>query len=417
MNDSVTFIHSGDIHLGAPFRGLRALSSSWADRLVHAIPEAFDRVIDACITNCVDFLLLAGDVFDTDKPSYAHYRHFLKGMEHLQQSGIAVYLIAGNHDPFANWRDLLQVLPENVTMFSSEEPGFALHMRDGFPLALIGARGFSNHPSGGDIARGITRQAAVAACGTDAPFAVGMLHTGLWMDPRKAPSSEDRLIASGMDYWALGHIHKRYLAPEQNPHIAFCGCIQGRDIKEQGDRGCYLVTLKEGYPNRVDFIPTASVEWEQICVDVSDCVGTSDVLASCIRSMFDVNANSRCEEMVARITLCGVTPLHTVLNNPVTLDELRNELNESYPSFFCDALIDQTRLPIDRDLLVREGLFSASVLRAGQSSQQDCDALLSYLQQEFAQRGIPLPKGIAHTAVELAASAENELLELLNGGR
>ena len=47
MSERITFIHSGDIHLGAPFRGLRDLSPKWADRLTRAIPEAYDRVIDA----------------------------------------------------------------------------------------------------------------------------------------------------------------------------------------------------------------------------------------------------------------------------------------------------------------------------------------------------------------------------------
>ena len=69
MSSKVTFIHSGDLHLGAPFRGLRALSPAWAQRLARAIPEAYDHVIQACLDNRVDFLLLAGDMFDTDKPS------------------------------------------------------------------------------------------------------------------------------------------------------------------------------------------------------------------------------------------------------------------------------------------------------------------------------------------------------------
>lgn len=120
MAKKLTFIHSGDVHLGAPFRGLRALSPAWADRLVRAIPEAFDRVIDACIKNRVDFLLLAGDVFDTDKPSYAHYAHLMKGLKRLEARGIRVYMITGNHDPFANWKHIIAELPSNVVMFPSD---------------------------------------------------------------------------------------------------------------------------------------------------------------------------------------------------------------------------------------------------------------------------------------------------------
>ena len=142
MTNRITFIHSGDIHLGAPFRGLRDLSPKWADRLTHAIPEAYDRVVDAAIERGVDFVLFAGDEFDTDKPSYAHHRHFLQGLERLRDAQIPVYLIAGNHDPYATWAGLRDQLPENVHMFGSDGPGYVVYERDGEPVAIIAARGF-----------------------------------------------------------------------------------------------------------------------------------------------------------------------------------------------------------------------------------------------------------------------------------
>lgn len=318
MTNRITFIHSGDIHLGAPFRGLRDLSPKWADRLTRAIPEAYDRVVDAAIERGVDFVLFAGDEFDTDKASYAHHRHFLQGLERLRDAQIPVYLIAGNHDPYATWAGLRDQLPENVHMFGSDGPGYVVYERDGEPVAIIAARGFSNQAPESDIAEGMTRAAAEAACGVQVPFVVGMLHTGLWMDPYKAPTSEDVLYASGMDYWALGHIHKNFRFPKNaaETKIAFCGCAQGRDIKEAGDRGCYAVTLEEGVPNQLEFIACESVEWEQLRVDVSACAGAEDVLGACVRAMFDANSQVICEEMIARVTLVGATPLHGMRLRP-----------------------------------------------------------------------------------------------------
>ena len=100
-------------------------------------------------------------------------------------------------------------------------------------------------------------------------------------------------MASGMDYWALGHIHKRYMNSETNPRIAFCGCVQGRDIKETGDRGCFVVTLEQGFANQVEFVACESVEWERLRVDVSQCAGYDDVISACIRCVFDENAAER----------------------------------------------------------------------------------------------------------------------------
>ena len=137
MSERVTFIHAGDIHLGAPFRGLRALSPAWADRLAGAIPDAYDKVIQACIDEHADFLLLAGDVFDTDKPSYAHYRRFLAGLRRLASRGIPAYIIAGNHDPYANWHDIMPDLPEGAVLFPSDAPSFALFEKNGAPVAAM----------------------------------------------------------------------------------------------------------------------------------------------------------------------------------------------------------------------------------------------------------------------------------------
>ena len=65
VGDTLRFIHAADLHIGAPFRGLRALSPRWADRLMDAIPQAWDRVVDAAVRNDVDFVVIAGDIFDT----------------------------------------------------------------------------------------------------------------------------------------------------------------------------------------------------------------------------------------------------------------------------------------------------------------------------------------------------------------
>lgn len=73
MARSVTFIHAADLHLGAPFRGLRAVSPVWADRLVKSIPDAYRKLIDETIREQVDFLIIAGDAFDASHPSYADF--------------------------------------------------------------------------------------------------------------------------------------------------------------------------------------------------------------------------------------------------------------------------------------------------------------------------------------------------------
>lgn len=418
MADSLRFIHAADLHIGAPFRGLRALSPRWADRLVDAIPRAWDRVVDAAVRNSVDFVVIAGDIFDTARASYRDYLRFFRGLERLEEAGIASYLCTGNHDPYASWQEDFFSLPEHAVMLAADRPDFALHERDGQPLCVIGGRGYPNKvwSNAEDIADGITRAAAEQALGlraAEAPFAVGVLHTGLDLDPVKAPTSPRGLRAAGFDYWALGHIHRRWADDEADPRLAFSGCIQGRDIRETGRRGINLVTLEKGAPNRVEFIPTASIVWQQVEVDASDCPTLPALVEKAMRELFVVNGRSSCEEMVTRITLTGASGLHEVLARPGVLEDVRTSINDSYPEFFCDALIDETTRPRDLAALRAEGLFPAVFLHAADALRADVDEQRSYLQDEFLRRGIALPSAPSGQLDKLAAEAQELVLDLL----
>ena len=47
--DAVTFIHAADLHLGAPFKGLRTIAPEWSEVLLQAIPESFRKVISTAL--------------------------------------------------------------------------------------------------------------------------------------------------------------------------------------------------------------------------------------------------------------------------------------------------------------------------------------------------------------------------------
>ncbi len=423
MADQVTFIHAADLHLGAPMRGLRALSESWADRVRTAIAEAYGRVVQTAIDRQVDFVLIAGDMFDTACASYADYRLFFRGLERLSQAGIPVFMVTGNHDPFTSWQREFFNLPEGVEMLSAQKPDFRLVRCDGQPLCLVGGRGYYNQtwPRELCIADGVTRQAAeevLVAAGqpdaADAPFAVGMLHCGLDLDPEKAPVSPRQLLGAGMDYWALGHIHLKGLFPSaDNPRIGFSGCIQGRDIRETEERGIYCVTLRKGEVPAVEFVPTASIVWQRMDVDVSGCESLPDVSERVMRELFAANGRARCEEMVSRITLAGTTKLHGLLARPDVREDMRESLNDQYPLFFCDALLDATKPVRDEALLREEGLFPATFLQVADVQASEEDELLSYVQDEFLSRGVKLPGSVARSVDELAAEARSLVLDVL----
>ena len=412
---SVTFIHAADLHLGAPFKGLRAVSAQWADTMLAAIPAAYNRIIDIAIDHQVDFVLIAGDIFDDTRPSYSDFSLFVSGMERLNEAGIPVYFINGNHDPYTSWNNDFAVLPANTHLLGVDGPEFACFERDGQPLALIGGRSYFNQawPAGVDVSEGISRETAMSHLGKQAPFMIGLLHTGLDIDPTRSPARTADLLARDVDYWACGHIHQGRLLPSQaDPKIAFAGSPQGRGTWETGRHGVLEVTLAEGAPNKAQFIPTAQVEWQRLWLDVSQCGTVAEVQREIVASQFSANAASSCQRMVFRIILEGRSSLHSALT-PQVLGDLRIAINDSYPFFFIDAITNETAALIDKDALRKEGLFPAVFLDAISSFAQNKPHSVSVVESEYTARNLPLPKGLESGMDAACEQAETLLLDLL----
>lgn len=440
MTKSIRFIHAADLHLGAGVRGLCGLSPEWAARIQRAIPEAYDRVIDAAIANEVDFVVIAGDVFDTSRPSYGDYVHFFEGLGKLHEAGIPSYIVAGNHDPFTTWARDVDQLPPSARLLGVGEPQFALFSKNDEPLCLVGGRSYYNQtwPDDQKVAAGISREKAVVALrgeyrdAASAPFAIGVIHTGLDIDAGKAPSNEADLLARDIDYWACGHLHKHLVRPSvANPRIVFSGCVQARDMKETGERGCYLVELREGSAPSLEFIPTASVIMQQMEVRV----GASQTLADLARlvqaELFRENATVHCDDMVVRITLVGETELHRFLAKREILEDLRKRINDAYPTFFCDALIDRTTFPRHGETpLVEEeqgadnlaapmaadapgGLFTQIVAELAAEQRSREDVMINFVQNEFVKRGIAVPSSLSRRVGDFTEAAETLVTDLL----
>ena len=426
MRKSVKFIHAADLHLGAPFRGLAQVSEQWARRLSTAIREAYARIVEEAISRKVHFVVIAGDIFDTSRASFGDYLYFFDGLRKLQRAGIEVYMVCGNHDPYTSWKESAFLLPENAHMFPASKPGFKLFEHEGEPLCIIGGRSYYNQtwPQGVSIAQGISREEGAQALSSEcpqaksAPFCVGVIHTGLHLDPIKAPENPNALLQKNVDYWACGHIHKSYVHHDDAgcARIVFPGCIQGRDIKEVGQRGVCCVEISEGSHVELEFIPTASVVWQQLSVDVSDCAGTSDITDLITRQLFIKNGEAHCEEMVSRVTLVGKTPLHNALSRPGAMEDLRAHLNNSCPQFFCDTLINETREVRDKQKLAAEGLFPSVLLQISNHQNANVEATKDFLEQEFMQRNIALPKNIVESIDSLQEEAEELALDLLQQG-
>ena len=244
------FIHAADPHLDSPLRGLEAHEGAPVALLRGATRKAFENLVNLAIDEAVNFVVIAGDLYDGDWKDYSTGLFFRGQMVRLEAKKIPVYLIAGNHDAASVISKKL-TLPENVHVFSTrtaetmEVPGLA---------AVIHGRGFPHRAVPENLA--VDYPAAVPG-----KFNLGLLHTSLTGRPDHdtyAPCSEQDLRNKGYGYWALGHIHQPEVISE-DPWIVFAGNCQGRHARETGPRGCRLVTVK-------DSLEVASAEWRDLDV-------------------------------------------------------------------------------------------------------------------------------------------------------
>ncbi|MEC1648355.1 metallophosphoesterase family protein [Bacillus halotolerans] len=263
MLTDLTFIHAADLHLDSPFYGISHLPEPIFARIKESTFSSVRHIIDAAITENVDFVLLAGDLFDEANRSLKAQLFLKKQFDRLREYGISVYVIFGNHDHLGGeWTSI--EWPANVHMFTSPVPEEKSFYKDGRRAASI--YGFSYQT------RAVTEnQAARYRRSTDAPFHIGMLHGTLsgseGHDPY-CPFTQDDLVKSGMDYWALGHIHKRQVLSAGNPAVIYPGNPQARHMKETGDKGFYLVRVERGDIS-YEFKKAHDVLWEKAEVNVS----------------------------------------------------------------------------------------------------------------------------------------------------
>jgi len=109
-------VHAADLHLDSPFRGSADARPALKDRLQSATLGALERVVGHTIGAKADFLIIAGDLYDSKDRSLRALVAFRKQMERLAERNIPVFIVHGNHDPLNGWGSSFQ-LPANVMTF------------------------------------------------------------------------------------------------------------------------------------------------------------------------------------------------------------------------------------------------------------------------------------------------------------
>jgi len=295
------FVHAADLHLDSPLRSLALRDPALAELIGGATRQAFERLVDLCLAERVDALLLAGDLYDGEQSSMKTARLLAGQLRRLDEAGIRVFIIQGNHDAQSPITKQL-ILPDSVTLFGGRagrveiEPG-------GMPVAIHGI----------SFTRREAPDSLVPKFGPPVEGAVniGMLHTSLGGSPGHdtyAPCSPGELRATGFRYWALGHIHVRSV-DEGACTIVMPGMPQGRDINEAGPKSATLVTVGDDGGITLEEHRTSIAEFQRVPVDLTQAEDWGDLPGLLSRALERTRDAAASEHLVARLELTGATPL------------------------------------------------------------------------------------------------------------
>ena len=323
----VRYIHAADLHLDAVFAGLvrEIQQSGQLDHLLYqATFTAMERLFALCEKERPDFLVIAGDIYNQEDRSIRAQLALRDACERLAAFGVRVFLAHGNHDPLPSRLHTLR-WPANVTIFGGTVESHPVS-REGEPVAFVHGISHENAKEGRNLARFFRRE--------DSPcFQLGVLHCTLEDSKaeRYAPCTLDDLRASGLDAWALGHVHERAVLSEQNPFVLYPGNTQGLHINEDGERGCFLVNAvpaSKGFSCSAAFKPLGPAIWQtrEICLDGMEHLDAVDALLHGTLEELSANAPPGCGAVLARLRLTGRTPLDTELRRPSTLADLCERL-------------------------------------------------------------------------------------------
>lgn len=295
------FLHAADLHIDSPLRGLNRFEGAPVTRLRGATRQALIRLVDLAIDEKVDFVLIAGDLYDRDWQDFHTGLFVREQMVRLGRAGVKVFIVQGNHDAQGVISRQLP-WPDNVKVFSSRS---AETVRlDDLRVAIHG-HSFPDREVPEDLVPGYP----MAVPGY---LNIGLLHTSLTGaegHDTYAPTSLDTLRSKGYDYWALGHVHARQVVCDE-PRVVYPGNLQGRHARETGPKGCELVSVVGGKLDAT-FVPLDVVRWHQIDVMLNPSHSLDalpQVVGEALRAAVASASGERLHAV--RVLLMGESPLH-----------------------------------------------------------------------------------------------------------
>lgn len=232
----IKILHSADWHLDTPFAGRTPAQTAHLRKALLQIPQ---KLAELCRKEDCNLVLLSGDLFDGPYSKES----FRAVYDALSDMAVPVFIAPGNHDfcaPSSPYR--AEVWPENVHIFT--QPAMESVVLLGLDCRIYGA-GYQSMDCE-PLLEGFQAHG-------EEHYHIAVLHG----DPAQknapyCPITETQVRKSGLDYLALGHIHKGGSFRAGLTHCAWPGCPMGRGFDELEEKGALIVTVDNGV--RINFV-------------------------------------------------------------------------------------------------------------------------------------------------------------------
>ncbi len=248
------YAHLADLHLG-----------SWREPKMRDLSiKAFLTAIDQCIQNQVDFVLFAGDIFNTSLPSLDTLKIVTKKIKELKDKNIPLYVIAGSHDFSPSGKTMIDVL-ENAGLLRNVCRGkihpetkelhlqFTTDQKTGAKLTgILGRKG--------QLDKTYYQNLHLENIEQESGYKIFLFHTTISeMKPKhmeKMESHPASFLPKHFNYYAGGHVHHpTKIELEEYGTLTYPGALfpnNFAEVEKYGHGGYYLITVDNN---------TQTIEW------------------------------------------------------------------------------------------------------------------------------------------------------------
>ena len=269
------YAHLADLHLG-----------SWREPKMRDLStKAFLTAIDQCIENQVDFILFAGDIFNTSLPSLDTLKIVTKKIKELKDKNIPLYVIAGSHDFSPSGKTMIDVLEnagllKNVCRGKIHPETKELHLQF-FTDPQTGTKLTGILGRKGQLDKTYYQNLHLDSLEQESGYKIFMFHTTLSeMKPKhmeKIESQPASFLPKKFNYYAGGHIHHpTKIELEGYGTLTYPGALfpnNFAEVEKYSHGGYYLITVDDLEANtqnhlqKVEWIPLKIMEHHALAIN------------------------------------------------------------------------------------------------------------------------------------------------------